>query len=1039
MRCSATMTFCLAVALLVSASPVSAQVKTQLPEVQESVVQSDNGEATPATPKPKPKTLDVSGGPAPVWIWAKAEKTPQACWLRKEFETIARSGAVIATCDNGMEVFLNDKRILSSSEWGTPVKADVSKHLKQGRNVFRVNATNEGRLAGFALKLVMNHGEKSKSYLISDSSWEASLSKDFSKIVDTTTHGKMGVGPWGNVFSKPTGGGGLVSSVPRNVFQLLPGFQVEKLYDVDKNTEGSWVSMTFDDQGRIIASDQGGKGLYRITPSPIGSGKPTVVEKLKVSMTSAHGMLFAFGSLYVSANGGPGSGLYRMTDTTGDDQYDKVEKLKAIQGGGEHGPHALRLSPDGKSIYLIAGNHTNPPEKFDHSRVPSNWKEDLLLPRQWDARGHARGKLAPGGWIAKTDPDGKTWEIISTGYRNAYDMDFNTHGELFAFDADMEWDMGSPWYRPTRLCHAVSGSDFGWRSGTGKWPEYYVDSLPPVVDIGPGSPVGVAFGTGAKFPQKYREALFCCDWTFGTMYAVHLKEAGASYVGVREEFLSRTPLPLTDVEIGPDGAMYFTTGGRGAQSALFRVTYTREIPPPPDNLSDSEHYAQRELRKVIEQRHRAGSTDDDVLWLWAMLGDEDRHIRYAARVALEHADPKLWENRVLDEPRPNILITASVALARQGSKESARAITVKLAGLDFASLTESQQLDLVRALSLVFIRLGEPDAVTAAAIAKSFDAHYPAKSTALNRELVQLLVYLNSPTVIDKTLKLLAAEDGDSAYDWTEVLARNGGYGGPIAKIIANMPDLNKAHYAFALRNMKYGWTLEQRQAYLAYYKDAASKSGGASYQGFLQNAQKDWLALASETERKALAGQISLNAPKEEELPKPFGPGKEWSMAELLKLSGSGVSGRDYEKGRRAYAASRCISCHRFGGEGGSTGPDLTNVAGRFSYKDLLEATVLPSKVISDQYRASIIETKKGQIITGRLLGEADGKLTILTDPVDITKTKEIAKDDVEEITPSPTSLMPEKLLHPMNREEILDLIAYLMSRGNPEDPVFK
>ena len=1032
-----TVALVLASILISAAGPVAAQVKTQLPEVQESVVKSEDGTPQPAAPRPK--AIDISGGPAPNWIWAKADQTPQACWLRKEFETTARSGAVIATCDNGMEVFLNDQRILSSNEWGTPVRADVAKHLKQGRNTFLVKATNEGNVAGFALKLVMNPGEKNKSYLISDSSWEASLSKDFSKIVDTTTHGKMGVGPWGDVFSKPNGGAGLVSRVPRDVFQLLPGFQVEKIFDVDKDTEGSWVSMTFDDKGRIIASDQGGKGLFRITPSPIGSDKPTTVEKLKVSMTSAHGMLFAFGSLYVSANGGPGSGLYRLTDTTGDDQYDKMEKLKAIHGGGEHGPHALRLSPDGKSIYLIAGNHTDPPQNFDASRLPSNWSEDLLLPRQWDARGHAAGKLAPGGWIAKTDPDGKTWEIVSTGYRNPYDMDFSPEGELFAYDADMEWDMGSPWYRPTRICHVTSGSEFGWRSGTGKWPAYYVDSLPQVVDIGPGSPVGVAFGTGAKFPYKYQRALYCCDWTFGTIYAVHLTESGSSYVGEREEFLSRTPLPLTDVEIGPDGAMYFTMGGRGTQSGLFRVTYTGDGVNTAPGSPNLEPGVQRGIRQKIEAHHKKGATAKDVDWLWQFLANEDRHIRYAARVAIEHADPKLWQGKVLSETSPEALITASVALARQGSKESARAITEKLAGLDFTSLDDSQQLDLVRALSLVFVRLGGPDAATAAALAKSFDAHYPAKSTDLNRELVQLLVYLNSPTVIDKTLKLLAAPDGDSAYDWTEVLARNGGYGGTIAQMLANMPDLNKAHYAFALRNMKYGWTLEQRQAYLAYYKEAATKTGGASYQGFLANAQKDWLAHASETERKALEGQISLNAPKEEELPKPFGPGKEWAMAELLKLAGNGVSGRDYEKGRRAFASSRCISCHRFGGEGGSTGPDLTNVAGRFSFKDLLEATVLPSKVISDQYRASIIETKNGQIVTGRILSEVDGKLTVLTDPVDITKTKEIASGDVEEITPSPTSLMPEKLLHPLSEDEILDLIAYLMSRGNPDDPVFK
>ena len=169
-------------------------------------------------------------------------------------------------------------------------------------------------------------------------------------------------------------------------------------------------------------------------------------------------MLWAFDALYISVNGGPGSGLYKATDTNKDDELDKVEKLADFRGGGEHGPHALRLSPDGKSIYVIAGNHTDPPQKLDSSRIRTNWGEDLLLPRQWDARGHARGKLAPGGWVAKTDPDGKNWEMVSIGYRNPYDFDFTPEGELFAYDADMEWDLGSPWYRPTRICHVVSGS-----------------------------------------------------------------------------------------------------------------------------------------------------------------------------------------------------------------------------------------------------------------------------------------------------------------------------------------------------------------------------------------------------------------------------------------------------------------------------------------------------------------------------------------------------------------------------------------------------
>ena len=60
-----------------------------------------------------------------------------------------------------------------------------------------------------------------------------------------------------------------------------------------------------------------------------------------------------------------------------------------------------------------------------------------------------------------------------------------------------------------------------------------------MVDIGPGSPVGVEFGYGAKFPAKYQKALFICDWTFGTMYAIHLEPNGATYKATSRKSSSR--------------------------------------------------------------------------------------------------------------------------------------------------------------------------------------------------------------------------------------------------------------------------------------------------------------------------------------------------------------------------------------------------------------------------------------------------------------------------------------------------------------------
>jgi len=338
------------------------------------------------------------------------------------------------------------------------------------------------------------------------------------------------------------------------------------------SSQGSWVSLTVDPKGRLITSDQYGK-LYRITP-PAGDKKIEVAQ-IPVNLGEAQGLLWAFDALYVVVNKGGKyqSGLYRVKASKGDDNLDTAELLRAIDGASEHGPHGVVLSPDGKSLVLVAGNHTKL-TKVDRSTAPMIWGEDFLLPRQWDAGGHAVGILAPGGWIARTDPAGKSWELISMGYRNQYDLAYNRDGELFTFDSDMEWDMNTPWYRPTRVCHAVDGSEFGWRSGTGVYPDYYPDNLPPAINIGQGSPTGICFGYGAYFPPKYHEALFLCDWSFGKLYAAHLKEDGASYKGDFEEFITGTPLPLTDIVVNPkDGAMYFTTGGRKVTSGLYRITY----------------------------------------------------------------------------------------------------------------------------------------------------------------------------------------------------------------------------------------------------------------------------------------------------------------------------------------------------------------------------------------------------------------------------------------------------------------------------------
>jgi putative heme-binding domain-containing protein len=791
-------------------------------------------------------------------------------------------------------------------------------------------------------------------------------------------------------------------------------FKVELLYSVPRDKQGSWINLTIDPKGRLIVSDQYGK-LYRVTPPPLGSTAGLKIEPIELKIGGAHGLLYAYDSLYVVVGDGPRgwrkAGLYRVRDTDGDDRFDTVELLRTIPGGGEHGPHAVLKGPDGKSLYVLCGNHTRLVE-IDRSRPSRPWGEDHLLPRMWDANGHARGILAPGGCVYKLDPQGKDWELVSIGYRNQFDAAFNRAGELFTFDADMEWDINTPWYRPTRVCHVVSGSDFGWRSGTGKWPVYYPDSLPPVIDIGLGSPTGVTFGYGAKFPTKYQEALYLCDWSYGKLYVVHLKPEGASYTGTAEELVSGTPLALTDIAVNPkDGAVYFVTGGRRTQSELYRLTYVGKESTAPARPAKDAGAAARAVRHKLEAFH-GKANPKAVPTAWPYLGNSDRFIRYAARVAVEHQPAATWQERALAEKEPQAALEALLALARVGEKSVQPRQLAALAKIDWAKLSTAQKLALLRVYALTFIRLGAPDKETAARVIARFDPLFPARGRDLNIELCNLLVYLQAPSAARKSVALMT-----KAPTQEEQMA-----------------------YALALRNLKSGWTLPLRKAYFSWFLKAANYRGGASFGGFVRNIKTDALTTITPVEQAQLKPILEAKPVPIKPLAvkaRPFV--KKWTVKELTPLVARGLTKRNYDRGRRLFGEALCFSCHRFDNEGGAQGPDLTGAAGRFNVHDLLESIIEPSKTISDQYAASIITTKRGKVITGRIVNLHGNTMMVNTDMLDPNGLVKVDRRQVESMKPSPVSMMPEGLLDTFKLDEVLDLTAYLLSRGNRKDRMFR
>lgn len=992
----------------------------------------------------------VTAEPKPHWIWRSDKTDNEPLFLRRRFEISGhpKSARIYCTCDNQATLWINGRQVGKVPDWGEPlVISDARSWLQGGINQIAVRAQNRGGAAAFIFKLEYEDAKGAKHEVItataqpnaSGGSWKGSLTEstgwqelafnDLEWDLAMKDLGALGVGPWQVPGVSRAGGGG--NRVDPNAITVPKGFRVERVLEVDKDTQGSWVSLTRDDQGRLYAGDQGNKGIFRITlGAKPGDAK---VEKLPVSISGAQGLVWHQDQLYVHLNGGQ---LHRLSDSNGDGQLDRAEALPSERSGGEHGNHAVIVAEDGRQLYVVGGNHASlpPADSIVRRRVPT-WDEDLLLPRVWDANGHARGRLAPGGWVSLFDPETRTHQIYSTGYRNEYDVALNRFGDLFTYDADMEWDMGAPWYRPTRINHVVSGSDYGWRSGSGKWPTYYEDSLPPVVEIGPGSPTGVVSGQGTHFPPRYQDAIFALDWTFGTIYAIHLTPDGAGYRGEQEAFCYGAPLPVTDAIVGRDGSLYFTVGGRGTPSSLFRITHVngKGQEPPVDQAAAKA----RELRRSLETFH--GRADGRALSAaWPHLGSPDRWLRHAARVAIESQPVDSWAQRVLAESDPQARITGAVALARMGGAKHRQPLLESLLQLDEKLLSEGQLLGLLRAYALNFIRLGAPETQERQRVISELDGLMPHSSPNVNTELVRLLVYLKHPGVISKAVKLIAERGKPELPDWSALAERNAGYGKRVLEMLKTPPPSREIGYAFMLRNLKSGWTLAERRVYFEFLNQAAKFPGGNSYAKFLTNMRDEAMGLLTNEERAQLVDVTGedFNPVPDFEITPPKGPGREWTLqAALPHVSGGAFRKASFENGRNLFHAAACSACHRFDGLGGDIGPDLTTLQTKFEAGYILESILEPSRVISDQYGSKVVTLQNGEQLTGLVVERGDG-----VDVYPVARTSEelkptrVPKGQVASIQESPVSQMPQGLLNGMNGDEIRDLVAYLMSGGDPE-----
>lgn len=847
--------------------------------------------------------LPLAGAPEAEWIWSAADAGPgEERWLLREFElaeAMALAGGAIA-CDNAFDAWLDGVPLAAGDDWAQPSAVAPGALLSAGLHLLVARCRNEGGPAALASRLHLRADDGAKHALVSDRGWLAFDSepagwRDASRMPPggrpvhsfgpTSAHR----GPWGAAMAERF-------ATPAETLSLPAGFAVDLIHSAAP-AQGSWVAMTFGPEGEIYVSPQQGR-LQRIA-FPRGHDAPPEVEILDAPCGGAQGLLWAHDSLYANAQDGPDAGLHRLRDLDGDGAFEQHVVLASYGPPGEHGAHGIVLGPDGM-LWITLGNHVALPEGISPDSPFRLGAEDVLLERLWDPRGHAVGVMAPGGTVLRADPDGRSLELVYAGLRNAYDLAFAPDGELFTYDSDMEWDLGAPWYRWPRVVHVVPGGENGWRSGNAKWPSAYPDSLPPVVDTGPASPTGIVFGTRGAFPGAWKEALYIADWAYGRITAVHLQVDGASYGGRLETFVAGKPLNVADLEFGPDGALWFVTGGRGTQSGLYRVRWIGGAEAPPARGVFTRATPEAELRRALER------DDAPLAEAQAALDHRDRFVRWAARLRVERAGA---EAAAGDAP------AALIARAR---------LDAPLSAADLRRAWDAgERMTAVRAAMLAWMRrpASRPQ-LRAEWLAAAAD-WLPSGDALLDREVAALLVALEAPDLAPRLMERLRAEASAEGM----------------------------LHYAALLRLVRSGWTPELRVEHLSLVRSARALPGGFSLAGFWEAVERETIAaLPPES-----AAELLVRVP-EAPTPAQYAPAearafvRAWNVEDAADaLRGAGAA--DHARGARLFEAVGCVQCHRVDGRGGSVGPDLSAAGARFSTRDLLEAVIEPQRVVSDQY----------------------------------------------------------------------------------------
>ena len=179
---------------------------------------------------------------------------------------------------------------------------------------------------------------------------------------------------------------------------------------------------------------------------------------------------------------------------------------------------------------------------------------------------------------------------------------------------------------------------------------------------------------------------------------------------------------------------------------------------------------------------------------------------------------------------------------------------------------------------------------------------------------------------------------------------------------------------------------------------------------------------------------------PLQDELLKYTSRNTEWKFADLIGAVSPLPHGRSFEVGKNIFKVANCVGCHKLNGEGVQLGPDLAKLdPKKRTIEHILRSLLEPSKEIDEKYQSNSFLLDSGRIITGMIVEETDDEVKVLVDPLARAAPVVLSKDEIDDRTKSPTSIMPLGLANKLTQEEIIDLIAYVFAGGDKTNKVFE